>query len=209
MARVNSENFSGTFGDINNYNSVVLRRKYSVKELRSEYRKLRKEAKARIKAIQKAGYGDSQVLENKEYLDENPSRLNKRELSSYLSYTASFLNSDLSTVEGQERQRQGVIETLHDMGYTAINAENFDEFGKFMKRMHTYIKNKVIQSDAVVDLYNIAKEKNISVRNIERNYEWYMENIEDVENLELNPDRKRKYTATELKKILARNMIRG
>lgn len=209
MARANTENFSGTFGDINNYNSVVLRRKYTVKELRSEYRKLRKEAKARIKAIEKAGYGDSQVLENKEFLEENPSRLNKRELSSYLSYTASFLNSDLSTVEGQERQRQGVIETFHDMGYTAIDAKNFDEFGKFMKRMHTYIKNKVISSDVVVDLYNTAKEQNISVRNIERNYEWYAENLEDIKELELNPDRKRKYTATELKKILSRDMTRG
>lgn len=209
MARINVENFTGTFGTLDDYNSVILKRKYTVKELRKEYRKMRKEAKKRIKQIKEVGYGDSQIIENKEYLDKNPSNLSKRELASFLSYTASFLNSDLSTVEGQERQRQGVIETFRDMGYTAIDAKNFDEFGKFMKRMHTYIKNKVISSDVVVDLYNTAKEQNISVRNIERNYEWYAENLDDIKELELNPDRKRKYTATELKKILARDMTRG
>lgn len=204
MAKAKPQNFEGNFGDINAYNSVVLKRKYTVKELRSEYRKMRNEAKSRIKDIKHSGYGDSQVLENKDFLDKNPSNLTKRELASYLSYTASFLNSDLSTVEGQQRQRESVIDTFHQMGYENISASNFDEFGKFMKRMHTYIKNKVLSSDTVVDMYDTAKEKNISVRNIERNYKFYSEHLDEIQELELNPDRKRKYTARELEKILER-----
>lgn len=202
MAKSKPQNFTGSFGDINSYNSVILKRKYTAKELRSEYRKMRNEAKKRIKEIKSKGYGDSQVLENKEYLEKNPSDMTKRELAHYLSYTASFLNSDLSTVEGQQRQRESVIETFHQMGYENISASNFDEFGKFMKRMNVYIKNKVLSSDTVVDMFDTAIAKNISLRNIERNYRFYADYLDEIQELELNPNRKRKYTARELERIL-------
>lgn len=198
------QNFTGEFGDINSYNSVILKRKYTAKELRTEYRNLRNEAKKRIRELKRSGYSDSSVLENKEFLEKNPSSLTKRELASYLSYTASFLNSDLSTVPGQQKQREQVIGTFKQMGYNQINAKNFDEFAKFMKRMHVYIKNKVLTSDVVLDMYETAKEQNISLRNIERNYKFYEENLEEIKELNLNPNRKRKYTATELSRILER-----
>ena len=202
--RAKPENFQGTFGTADNYNSAVLNRKYTAKELRSEYRKMRKEAKGRIKELKKEGFEDSPVLENKEYLDENPSNLTKRELAYYLSYTASFLNSDLSTTDGQKRQRESIIQTFHDMGYKNIDSKNFDRFGKYMNKMRTYIKNKIYGSDEIVEMYDKAQENNISIANLEKNISFFMENADAIDELGLNPDRKRAYTKNEIEKIMAK-----
>jgi len=194
--------FQGTFGDINKYNQVVLRKSHTVKELKSEYRALRKEAKQRIKQLQKSDFSSAQILENKEYLKKDPSKLNKRELSAYLSYTASFLNTDLSTIEGQKEYRANVIQTFQDMGYTEITDETFKEFDKFMKKSSVYIKNNIIGSPELLEMFQKAKENNISIANLQKNLTFYRDRMEDIETLDLNTERKRAYTATELKRIL-------
>lgn len=204
MAVPNADLFSGSFGDVNDYNSVILRRKYSAKELRDEYRKMRKEAKERIKELKSSGYEDAQILDNKDYLQKNPSNMTKRELASYLSYTASFLNSKYSTIEGQEERRKGVLQAFYDMGYTNINAKTINSFGKYMDRMRVYVESKVISSDVLLDVYDTAIGTNISMKNVERNIEFYAENIDSIKDLNLNPERKRKYTATELRKKLSK-----
>ena len=75
--------FSGNFGDIDNYNSISLN-KYTVKELRKEYRKLRKEAKERLKELSESEFSDSKLLENKEFLLENPSNKNLEKSVAFL-----------------------------------------------------------------------------------------------------------------------------
>ena len=118
-------NLKGKFGDFSDYNSISLE-KYKAQELRSEYRKLRKEAKRRIKELSQSEFSDSKLLENKEYLyEEDPSLMTKRDLRHYLSAVAGFLNSDLSTVEGQRKRAERTIETLNDMGYENIDLESY------------------------------------------------------------------------------------
>ena len=193
-------NFIGTFGDIDNYNSISLE-KQTVKELRKEYRKLRKEAKERLKELARSEFSDSKLLENKEYLfEEDPSLMTKRDLRHYLSAVAGFLNSELSTVEGQLKRAERTIETLNDMGYSNINLDNYQQFGRFMDRMRVYVENNIIGSDRLLEIYDTAKEKNISIANVQKNISFYERNLEDIQDLDLTA--KRPYTTSSLQKIL-------
>lgn len=201
--------FQGEFGGINQYNQVVLRKAHTVKELRKEYQKLRKEAKERIKILKNSDFSTAQILENKEYLKKDPARMTKRELSASLSYTASFLSTDLSTVEGQKQYRENVIQTFKDMGYTEINDKNFKEFDKFMKDSAVYIKNQIIGSPELLEMFQKAKENNISIANMKKNLTFYREHMEEIEELDLNSDRKRKYTMNEIEKIFKKRREQG
>lgn len=192
-------NFNGDFGDIDNYNSISLN-KYTVEDLRKEYRKLRKEAKERIKELSKSEFSDSKLLENKEFLLENPSYMSKRDLRHNLSAVAGFLNSELSTVEGQRHRAERTIETLNDMGYNNINLHNYQQFGKFMDKMRVYVENNIIGSDRLLEIFDTAKEKNISISNVEKNIRFYDRNIDAIQDLNLNA--KKPYTTSSLQKIL-------
>lgn len=201
MARAKPSNFTGAFGDINAYNAFSLRKNYTVKELRAEYRAMRREAKDRIKQLKQSEFANAQVLEGKEYLNADPSRMTKRELAANMGYTAGFLNSDLSTVEGQANYRENVIQTFRDMGFNQINDKNFKEFDAFMKASSVYIKNKIIRSDVILEMFETAKERNISVANMKKNMLWYYNNLERIQDTSFNSNRKRKYTMRELERI--------
>lgn len=198
----NNKNSLGTFGDIDDYNSITLN-KHTAKELVKEYRKMRKEARNRLDELSHSEFSDSKLLENKEFLQDNPSYMTKRELRHNLSAVAGFLNSKLSTVEGQKERAERTIETLNDMGYSNINLKNYQQFGKFMDNMRTYIENNIIGSYRLLEIYDTAKEKNISVENVRKNISFYNRNMDAIAELDLN--RKRPYTVSDLQKILKRH----
>ena len=179
-------NLKGKFVDFSEYNSISLE-KYKAQELRSEYRKLRKEAKRRIKELSQSEFSDSKLLENKEYLyEEDPSLMTKRDLRHYLSAVAGFLNSDLSTVEGQRKRAERTIETLNDMGYENIDLESYKNFGRFMDKMRVYVENNIIASDKLIEIYDTAKEKNISIANVQKNIRFYERNLEAIKVIHKN-----------------------
>ena len=202
MARAKPSNFTGSFGTVNDYNPYALQKRHTVKELRSEYRAMRREAKSRLSDLRNSEFSNAQVLENKEYLNKDPSNMTKRELANAMGYTAGFLNSDLSTIEGQAEYRENVIQSFADMGYDQINDANFSEFDRFMRKAAVYIKNKIIGSPDALEMYQKAKENNISVANMEKNMSWYYHHMDELEDLDLNTGRKRKYTTTQLERII-------
>ena len=216
--------FKSTFGGYDDYNTFALE-KHNKKELLKEYRKLRKEALHRIEELKDSEYSDSKILQNKEYLQIDPSEFDKNELVKMLSYTASFLASSQSTVEGQKERESRAVETLNALGYTEITEQNFKSFGDYMDYMKTYIENQIMGSPEMVEmfekavkegipteklaeLYTKTRETNITRRDFQRNMKFYQENIENIEKLGLNKDRKKKYTANELrKKLKSRDML--
>ena len=216
--------FHSTFGGYDDYSTFSLD-KHNVDDLRKEYIKLRKEAKERIEELKKSEFADSKILENKEYLSVDPSDMNKEELVRMTAYTASFLASSQSTVEGQRERTSKAVETLNRMGYTNINTENFNEFGKYMDYLRVYIDSQILSSEKLLDFFDEAVEKgtdpdklanlvnkthasNITLTNLKRNVDFYIKNISNIERLDLNPNRSRKYTARELrKKLSAKDML--
>lgn len=188
---------------LENNDRFYLLKNYTKKELEKLYRQERNEAKSRIKALKDSEFSDSKILKNKEYLKEDPRKMTKLELAKNLSYTDSFNKSKLSTIEGQEEQKQNFIETMQTLGHK-INNDNYRQFVKYIQDSKAHIENYVLKSDDMVELYDFAQENNISPANVRKNFAWYMKNKEKIENLSLNVDRNKKYTITELKVRLAR-----
>ena len=199
-------NIKYNLGTPDHYNSVNLK-EHTVAELRKEYRQFRNEAKDRIRELKNAGYGDSKLLQNKKYLQQNPSTMNKQELVDALSYTESFIHSKLSTVEGQQLQRKSAVEKFQDLGYENITESNINSFGKFMDATKTLVKNNIIGSPELVELFDKAIQNNISTANLTKNITWYIDNIDNIESLDLNTERKRAYTKIQLERIFEKRGI--
>lgn len=199
-------NIKYNLGTPDHYNSVNLK-EHTVAELRKEYRQFRNEAKARIQELKNAGYGDSKLLQNKEYLNINPLTMNKQDLVDALSYTESFIHSKLSTLEGQQLQRTRAVEKLKDLGYENITERNINSFGKFMDATKTLVKNNIIGSPDLLELFDKAVANNISIANLTKNITWYLDNIDNIESLDLNTERKKAYTKTQLERIFAKRGI--
>lgn len=194
-------NFHSTFGDYDDYNTFNLeKQKWS--ELRKEFRKLRKEAKKRIEELKESEFADSKILENKEYLYEDVSNMTKDELVRYTAYTASFLASDLSTVQGQQTRLDNAIEKFHDLGYENINKDNFKSFTQYMADLQPFIAAQIVGSETAVDLYDTAIEEGVS--NLKRNLTSFLseqsKKIKDMSKSEMKNIHK--YTSQELWDIL-------
>lgn len=194
-------NFHSTFGDYDDYNTFNLeKQKWS--ELRKEFRKLRKEARKRIEELKESEFADSKILENKEYLYENVSNMTKDELVRYTAYTASFLASDLSTVQGQQTRLDNTIEKFHDLGYENINKDNFKSFAQYMADLQPFISAQIVGSETAVDLYDTAIEEGVS--NLKRNLTSFLseqsKKIKDMSKSEMK--NLHKYTSQELWDIL-------
>lgn len=194
-------NFHSTFGDYDDYNTFNLE-KQKWGELRKEFRKLRKEARKRIEELKESEFADSKILENKEYLYEDVSNMTKDELVRYTAYTASFLASDLSTVQGQQTRLDNAIEKFHDLGYENINKDNFKSFAQYMADLQPFIAAQIVGSETAVDLYDTAIEEGVS--NLKRNLTSFLseqsKKIKDMSKSEMKNIHK--YTSQELWDIL-------
>ena len=188
---------------LENNDRFYLQKNFTKKELEKMYREERKEAKARIKTLKDSEFSDSKILKNKEYLKEDPRKMTKQELAKNLSYTDSFNKSKLSTIQGQEEQKQNFIETMQTLGHK-INNDNYKNFVRYIQDSKAHIENQILSSTDMVEMYDFAQENNISPANVRKNFAWYMKNQEKIKNLNLNIDRNRKYTITELKVRLAK-----
>lgn len=201
-------NFHGTFGDYDDYNTFNLeKQKWS--ELRKEYRRLRKEAKQRINELKNSEFADSKLLQNKEYLTEDVSNMTKDELVRYTAYTASFLASDLSTVKGQEERVEYALEKMHDLGYHDINREDIKPLFRYMDDLSTFMKGLIKGSDPLITTYETAKENKVDIKDVVKALRSYFaERLKEIENMpkEEFKQSSHEYTAEELWNIVKKQL---
>lgn len=206
-------------GDHDDYNYFTLMNHNTEEQLRDEYKRMAKQAKRQITAIKKSPFKDDKIVQGKDFLLENPDTMTKTALAHNLATLEPFLSSKLSTVTGLREQQKLSIERLHDRGYTFINTRNYKAFGELMDDMRAYINNNIITSQKVLDavdnlvskrniknldriteVIQLALENNISLANIQKNFGYYWDNLDEIGELGLNLNRKRKYTKTEIER---------
>lgn len=154
---------------------------YSKKQLLSEYRALRIEAQARLKAFQGTKYEGSYAYQaNKHFLAgaSSPYKLNKRQLAAGLSELASYLESRTSTLSGTRTQTKKTINTFRDRwGMNWLNAGNYDEFTKFLEFARE-LKGQRYIFEEVVALYRSAKYSKIPLDRVKTNFDFYLDQID-------------------------------
>ena len=207
-------------GDPDDYNPITLSRQPE-SELRQEYTRLRRTARDRMRRIEKSSdFGDSPVVSNnKAWLDVPPSEIPAADLPSVLSRVESLLEAKTGTLTGLRRQRALTIESLKDSGIRGINTQNFGAFTKFMNKTQSFREAfipypKRAKGSEARDaarqirprMFTLMQKGNISESAIMKEFQFFRDNLDKIEKLvrsgSLNPDRKRSYSANELRKML-------
>lgn len=153
----------------------------TVKELRSMLGKLNKDARARIRGLESAGYGETVAAQK----IINPVRgMKKADLVAAVSDVSLFLSrrsSKASTLRADERK---TLKTLHERGFKMVNSGNLRQFGKFMDRIKERQGKLRIDSDTVARIYDAMEEKGISPNQLEEAFGKYLNSEKGLLDLE-------------------------
>lgn len=215
-----SKSIRYNLGDPEDYNPITLARRPE-SELRQEYTRLRRTARDRMRRIEKStDFGDSPVVSNnKAWLDVPPSEIPAADLPSVLSRVESLLEAKTGTLTGLRRQRALTIESLKSSGVRGINNQNFGAFTKFMNKTQSFREAyipypKRAKGSEARDaarqirprMFTLMQKGNISESAIMKEFQFFRDNLDKIEKLvregSLNQDRKRAYSANELRKML-------
>lgn len=141
--------------------------------LRKEYTRLRKVANKRLARLQASEYKDSELA--KEYAGGFTILANVADLPRELTMLARFVASEKSSITGLKRIEKQTISTLHQHGYTFVNAKNVRQFGAFMEEMRQAGLSKIYSSEFIATWWS---EKGASMRDnvdkLKREFEKYV-----------------------------------
>ena len=207
-------------GDAVDYNPITLA-KMPEDELRQEYKRLRRTALGRFRRIEQSeDFGESPVVaNNKAWLERAPSELDKGQLAQALSRVEGLLNSPSGSLSGLRESRSKTIASLKERGVRGITSKNFADFQRFMNKtrafQQAYIpypkRSKGSEArDAARQvrprMFMLMQKGNISEAAIMREFQFFRDNLDKLEKLQrsgaLNVERKRGYSANELRKML-------
>lgn len=159
----------------------ALMENHTAKELRAEYRKLRIEAQARLRAFEGTKYEKNFAYQNnKQFLTgaTTPSKLNKRQLAAGLTELVGFLESKSGTVAGARAIEKAEIRAFHDKHkMTWLNRSNFDEFTRFLEWVRE-LQGDPYSFSEVVALYRAAKYSKLPIDRVKQNFDFYRAQID-------------------------------
>lgn len=167
------------FGAGENYTPASLSR-FLESDIIEEYTRLRKAAKGRLKTIGKSEFKNSEVYrQNKDRYNQTANQILREGGASLLKYRLSsiyrFLSKKTSSVTGLREQASSTIKTLHEHGYTFVNAENMEEFTRFMDSTRLSAEAMRYDSERVAELYDYGRKEGVPLEELIRNFERFME----------------------------------
>ena len=141
--------------------------------LRKEYTRLRKIANTRLKRLLASEYKETDLA--KEYAGGFAILADVEDLPRELTTLARFVASERTSVTGLKRIEKQSISTLHQHGYTFVNAKNVGQFGAFMEEMRQAGLSKIYSSEFIATWWS---EKGASMRDnvskLKREFEKYV-----------------------------------
>ena len=141
--------------------------------LRKEYTRLRKIANKRLARLQASKYKDSELA--KEYTGGFEILANVADLPRELTILARFVASEKSSITGLKRIETKTISTLHQHGYTFVNAGNVGQFGAFMEEMRQAGYSKLYSSEFMATWWSEqGRSKRANADNLKREFEKYV-----------------------------------
>lgn len=141
--------------------------------LRKEYSRLREIANTRLKRLLASEYKETDLA--KEYAGGFAILAEVEDLPRELTMLARFVASERTSVTGLKRIDKQTISTLHQHGYTFVNAGNVGQFGAFMEEMRQAGLSKLYSSEFMATWWS---EKGASMRDnvgkLKREFEKYV-----------------------------------
>ena len=147
--------------------------------LRKEYTRLRKIANKRLARLQASKYKDTDLA--KEYAGGFEILANVADLPRELTTLARFVASEKSSISGLKRMETKAISTLHQHGYTFVNAGNVGQFGAFMEEMRQAGYSKLYSSEFLANWWSEkGRSKRDNAYKLKQEFEKYV--AQDMDN---------------------------
>ena len=147
--------------------------------LRKEYTRLRKIANKRLARLQASEYKETDLA--KEYAGGFALLADVEDLPRELTMLARFVASERSSITGLQRIEKQSISTLHQHGYTFVNAGNVGQFGAFMEEMRQAGYSKLYSSEFLANWWSEkGRSKRDNVDKLKQEFEKYV--AQDMDN---------------------------
>ena len=125
-------------------------------ELRKEYSRLRAIANKRITRLEKAGFGESALLERYGQGFAKTGSISKGDVASLkkaLYEVVWFTTNERSTVSAERKAMLKEIKKLHENGYDFVNESNYYKFKRFMQKMRDFSIIDAYGSNRVAEIF--------------------------------------------------------
>lgn len=168
-----AKKFSFTYPYASYMDVSLMRETKTRKELVAEYKAMRDEANRRLRGLEKYKWTqESQAYQyNKDRFKGGVSRLTKEQLSKQMREAAIFLGSQTSTVQGQRRQRDRMLDTFRESwGLEFLNRRNVADFVRFLGAARAHFGAAHYSMDEVEALFKTARREKLDMDEIERNF---------------------------------------
>lgn len=192
-------------------------------EMRAEYSRLRQTANKRLARMEGTKYEKSQTYirnagkylsidEITERAAETADRMNlkgearKRYIDSHVAHKLAdvykFLNAKTSSIRGMQRVENEMIESLNERGLTFINKDNIHQFGEYMEQLRILHQGRIFDSERAADLFGTAYKKGINPDEIAKDFEFWQEHAEELEEQPKIKNAKQRNAAEYKKRLL-------
>lgn len=156
----------------------LMRESKTKKELLAEYKAMVAEANRRLKGLEKFKWTQaSQAYQyNKDRFKGGVSRLNKEQLAKQMREAAIFLGSQTSTVQGQRRQRDRMLDTFKESwGLSFLHRGNIADFVRFLGAARAHFGAAHYSMDEIEALFKTARREKLDMDKIENNFAQFAE----------------------------------
>lgn len=168
----------------------------SIYEVRSAYQQMRRAANKRITNIEKRGVGVTKPSKKGGitggirytsggggYRFPAASTMTNEELRVGLADISAWIRDPSHTVRGEQRQREFTIGQFRAKGYDFINDENFYDVMAFMEHQRELYSDKVFDSSAALDIYEVSERIGIDPNVLAEDYDYFKKHIDAIEDL--------------------------
>ena len=169
--------------DYDNYYIEALKSgSLTLKEMRSEYSRLRKIANSRLEALGRSRFSGTQayILNVGKYVTLDKIK-SERDLMYRLQDLAKFVTAKSGSVSGQYEIRRNALESLRERGLHFVNEKNFELFGKFMEEARIRGYARIYGSERVSELFGTASKKGINPEELFKDFVYWMTNRQNLE----------------------------
>ena len=156
----------------------LMRETKTKKELQAEYKALQAEANRRLRGLEKYKWTQaSQAYQyNKDRFKGGVSRLTKEQLAKQMREAAIFLGSQTSTIQGQRRQRERMLDTFRETwGLDFLHRGNIADFVRFLGAARAHFGAAHYSMDEIEALFKTARREKLDMDKIESNFAQFAE----------------------------------
>ena len=168
-----AKKFSFTYPYASYMDVSLMRETKTKKDLLAEYKAMRDEANRRLRGLEKYKWTTaSQAYQyNKDRFKGGVSRMTKEQLAKQMRDAAIFLSSQTSTVQGQRRQRDRMLDTFKEnWGLDFLHRGNVADFARFLGAARAYFGAAHYTMDEIEALFKTARREKLDIGQIEKNF---------------------------------------